>query len=107
MLGLKGVRLLGFLFSFISPIGMFSLPRMVIMTFFPVALLSPARIILAILMILSKIWVRVRLPRLAAVLSMSSILLIGFRPPTICPTPFSLLTSLIPARSWLVALTIM
>lgn len=79
-LGLKGVKLLGFLFRLMSPIGMLSLPRMSTMTLFPVELLSPESIILATLTVLVNIPVRVTLPRLAAVLSMSSILLIG-RPP--------------------------
>lgn len=98
VVGLKGVRLLGFLLRLISPIGILSLCRMVMMTLFPVALLSPSSMTLAMLMILENMCVRARLPRFAAVLSISRILLIGLRPLTMCPIPLSLLTSLIPAR---------
>lgn len=100
----NGVRLLMFLFRLMNPIGMLSLCRIRMMTLFPVELLSPSSMTLARLAILLNMCVRMRLPRLAAVLSRSRYLAMGVPPLTMWWTPLSLLTRPVPPRRCLVAL---
>lgn len=74
LLGLNPRRLLTALFMLTHPIGILSLVRTVIVTFFPVALLTPASITLETPVILENLPVRISVPRLAAVLSIISAL---------------------------------
>lgn len=75
--------------------------------FFPVALLSPATVSEETPAMVVNRPVRLKVPRLASLLRMSTILLgvLGTIPPTILPTPPNLPTRPIPPRRCLVALT--
>lgn len=74
---------------------------------FPVALLSPATASEAIRAVRANRWVRLKVPRLAELLSMSTILrgVLGTIPFTMPWTPASLPTRPTPPRRWFVALT--
>lgn len=106
VVGLKGCRLLSDLLTLMKCIGRLNLWVKVNSMLFPVSLLSPAMMSLAMLVILWNRCIRSTVPRLAALLTIRSILrgVSGLIPVTMWWTPLSLLTRLVRARRWLVAL---
>lgn len=106
LLELNPRKLLTALLILTHPIGIESLDRTVIVTLFPVALLTPASMTFETPVILENLSVRISVPRFAAVLSMMSALshVLGHLSLRTPPTPLSLPTRPPPPRSSLVAL---
>ncbi len=104
---LNSRRLLVCLFKLTHPIGIRSPLETLTMMLFPVALLSPAIYSVDIRAMEENRRVRLQVPRFAAVLIISSILLgvLGIIPVSMLPIPPSLPTRFIPPRRCLVALT--